>query len=138
MPTFRRIEKHDFSILREALPETFITKTSLTTFLPLTKQHDYLLTNTLCTIKRNLKFLFKILNCLKIGEIGGQVDLFYTLKKKTSLGGKYGTKIALNMSYWAGLSGEYDYLNFEYDSDLLSFGEKYFSDISLEIRKKWV
>jgi len=41
------------------------------------------------------------------------------------------------MSYWAGLSGEYDYLNFEYDSDLLSFGEKYFSDISLEIRKKW-
>ena len=42
------------------------------------------------------------------------------------------------MSYWAGLSGEYDYLNFEYDSDLLSFGEKYFSDISLEIRKKMV
>ena len=41
------------------------------------------------------------------------------------------------MSYWAGLSGDFDYLNFEYDSDLLKFGKKYFSDISMEIRKKW-
>ena len=53
------------------------------------------------------------------------------------MGGKYGTKIAFNYSYWAGLKGDFDLANFDYRTDFLGFGEKYFSDLSLEIRKKW-
>jgi hypothetical protein len=41
------------------------------------------------------------------------------------------------MSYWAGLSGDFDYENFDYGADAFGIGEKYFSEISLEIRKKW-
>ena len=59
------------------------------------------------------------------------------IKKGTALGGKYGTKLAFNASYWAGLKGDYDYNNLSYDVDYFGFGENYFSDISLEIRKKW-
>lgn len=132
---FRRIENMTFYSERNATGNSF--NQNIMNYIPaLTKQHDYLLTN-IYVYQAQPQISFQDFALLKIGEIGGQVDLFYTLKKKTTLGGKYGTKIALNMSYWAGLSGDYDYLNFEYDSDFLKFGKKYFSDISLEIRKKW-
>tara|TARA_B100000614_G_C14383597_1_gene426628 strand:- start:34 stop:690 length:657 start_codon:yes stop_codon:yes gene_type:complete len=74
---------------------------------------------------------------MKAGEIGFQLDAYYNIKKKTFLGGKYGTKISLNISKWNNLKGNYDYDNEDYDLDLLGFGEKYFSEQSLEIRKKW-
>lgn len=132
---FRRIENMTFYSERNATGNSF--NQNIMNYIPaLTKQHDYLLTN-IYVYQAQPQISFQDFALLKIGEIGGQVDLFYTLKKKTTLGGKYGTKIALNMSYWAGLSGDYDYLNFEYDADFLKFGKKYFSDISLEIRKKW-
>tara|TARA_B110000003_G_scaffold269426_1_gene300424 strand:- start:6795 stop:8438 length:1644 start_codon:yes stop_codon:yes gene_type:complete len=132
---FRRIENMTFYSERNATGNTF--NQNIINYIPaLTKQHDYLLTN-IYVYQAQPQVSFQDFSLLKIGEIGGQVDLFYSLKKKTTLGGKYGTKIALNMSYWAGLSGDFDYLNFEYDSDLLKFGKKYFSDISMEIRKKW-
>lgn len=133
--TFRRIENMTFYSERNTTGNVY--NQNIINYIPaLTKQHDYLLTN-IYVYQAQPQFSFQDLALLKIGEIGGQVDLFYTLKKKTFLGGKYGTKIALNMSYWAGLSGDYDYLNFDYNSDPLGFGEKYFSDISIEIRKKW-
>jgi len=132
---FRRIENMTFYSERNATGNIY--NQNIINYIPaLTKQHDYLLTN-IYVYQAQPQVSFQDFALLKIGEIGGQVDLFYTLKKKTTLGGKYGTKIALNMSYWAGLSGDYDYLNFEYDADFLKFGKKYFSDISLEIRKKW-
>jgi hypothetical protein len=132
---FRRIENMTFYSERNATGNIY--NQNIVNYIPaLTKQHDYLLTN-IYVYQAQPQVSFQDFALLKIGEIGGQVDFFYTLKKKTALGGKYGTKIAVNMSYWAGLSGDYDYLNFEYDSDLLRFGKKYFSDISLEIRKKW-
>jgi hypothetical protein len=71
------------------------------------------------------------------GEIGGQIDLFYNIKKETVFGGKYGTKIAFNASYWAGLKGDFSYTNQDYNTKMFGFGDKYFSDISLEVRKKW-
>ena len=107
---FRRIENMTFYSERNATGNSF--NQNIMNYIPaLTKQHDYLLTN-IYVYQAQPQISFQDFALLKIGEIGGQVDLFYTLKKKTTLGGKYGTKIALNMSYWAGLSGDYDYLNF--------------------------
>ena len=132
---FRRIENISFYSERNATGNIY--NQNIINYIPaLTKQHDYLLTN-IYVYQAQPQVSFQDPTLLKIGEIGGQVDLFYTLKKKTFLGGKYGTKIALNMSYWAGLSGDFDYENFDYSADTFGIGEKYFSEISLEIRKKW-
>ena len=107
-------------------------------YLPgLTKQHDYLLTNIYVYQAQAQSALSPI---PKFGEIGGQLDFLYKIKKKSLLGGKYGTKIALNASYWFGLKGNVDFSNpsrFTFDVSAFEFGEKYFSDFSLEIRKKW-
>ena len=54
-------------------------------------------------------------------------DLYYTFKSGTKIGGKYGTTIAANFSYYSSLNDS---------SDLLSVGkEKYFSDANIELRK---
>jgi len=74
---------------------------------------------------------------MKAGVIGFQLDAYYNIKKETFLGGKYGAKISLNISKWNNLKGNYDYENENYDLDFLGFGEKYFSEQSLEIRKRW-
>ena len=133
--TFRRIENMSFYSERSATGNIY--NQNIINYIPaLTKQHDYLLTN-IYVYQAQPQVSFQDPTLIKIGEVGGQVDVYYTLKKKTSLGGKYGTKIALNMAYWAGLDGDFDFENLNYDADPLGIGEKYFSEISLEIRKKW-
>ncbi len=75
------------------------------------------------------------------GEIAIQADIYLRIKKGSVLGGKYGTKLALNYSRMNGLSGDYGY-SFLNDQDnytpmLLCFAqERYFQDINLEINKK--
>ncbi|WP_438964146.1 DUF6029 family protein, partial [Winogradskyella sp.] len=133
--TFRRLENMGFYSEREKTGNVFLENNI--NFTPaLTKQHDYLLTN-IFVYQAQSQVVFADPQLMEAGEIGGQVDLFYNIKKGTSLGGQYGTKLAFNASYWAGLKGDYDYNNLSYDVDYFGFGEKYFSDISLEIRKKW-
>lgn len=133
--TFRRLENMGFYSEREKTGNIYLENNI--NFTPaLTKQHDYLLTN-IFVYQAQSQVLFTDPQLLEAGEIGGQLDLFYKIKKGTALGGKYGTKLAFNASYWAGLKGDYDYGNLNYDVDFLGFGQKYFSDISLEIRKKW-
>jgi hypothetical protein len=102
----------------------------------LTKQHDYLLTN-INVYQSQPNVSFQDPSIMKAGEIGFQFDAYYNFKKETLLGGKYGTKISLNISKWNNLRGSYDYQNENYDLDFLGFGVKYFSEQSLEIRKKW-
>lgn len=87
-------------------------------YLPaLTKQHDNLTSN------------IYVYSTQPKGEIGGQSDLYYTFKSGTKIGGKYGTTIAANFSYYNSLNDS---------SDLLSVGKKkYFSDANVEVRKKW-
>ena len=133
--TFRRMENMSFYSDRSATGNDF--NSNVINYIPaLTKQHDYLLTN-IYVYQAQPQVSFKDASLIKVGEIGGQLDLFYQIKKASFLGGKYGTKIAFNYSYWAGLKGYYDYANLEYDVDFLGFGKKYFSDLSLEVRKKW-
>ncbi|RUA09711.1 MAG: hypothetical protein DSY82_05580 [Flavobacteriia bacterium] len=133
--TFRRLENMTFYSDREAAGNIYLQ--NIINYVPaLTKQHDYLLTN-IYVYQAQPQVSFQDPTLLKAGETGGQIDVYYKIKKNTFLGGKYGLKLALNASYWAGLKGDYDYESFDYDTDFLGFGEKYFSDYNIEIRKKW-
>ena len=133
--TFRRLENISFYSERKTAGNVF--NENLINYTPsLTKQHDYLLTNIFVYQAQSGVSFFDP-GVLKVGEIGGQLDLFYKINKETFFGGKYGAKIALNAAYWAGLKGNYDFANQDYDVDVFGFGGKYFSEFSIEIRKKW-
>lgn len=133
--TLRRLENMNFFSDREASGNVF--NENIVNYLPgLTKQHDYALTN-IYVYQSQPAISIPDPSLSKFGEIGGQVDIFYNLKKGSKLGGKYGTKIALNASYWAGLRGSFDPVAKDADIDFLGFGQKYFSEVSLEVRKKW-
>lgn len=106
-------------------------------YLPaLTKQYDYSLQNIyVYQSQPNFEFF----QTQKLGEIGGQFDFYYNFERGTALGGQYGTNIIINGSYWAGLKikdlkpAKDEALK----SDYLAFGDKYYSDLGVEIRKKW-
>ncbi|MBU2927544.1 DUF6029 family protein [Winogradskyella psychrotolerans] len=133
--TFRRLENMTFYSERKKDGNLFLE--NIVNYTPgLTKQHDYLLTN-IFVYQAQSQVSFLDPGILKAGEIGGQIDLFYKINKDTPLGGKYGTKLAFNVSYWAGLKGDFDYGNQDYSTEVFGFGNKYFSDINFEIRKKW-
>ncbi|MFY7965683.1 MAG: DUF6029 family protein [Chitinophagaceae bacterium] len=112
--TARAISNMDFRAEREVEFATYLP----VNYVPaLTKQHDYLTSN------------IYVYNPQTIGETGFQTDLYYTFKPKTKLGGKYGTKIAANFSFYGSLKD---------NKDLLSVGSnKYYSDANIEIKKKW-
>ncbi len=134
--TFRRLENMDFYAERSKKGNDF--SQYIVNYVPgLTKQHDYLLSNIyVYQAQPQVSFFLPP----RFGEIGGQLDIFYNIKKKTFLGGKYGTKIAANVAYWYGLKGEADHSNptlYDYTVSTFGFGDKYFSDMSIEIRKKW-
>lgn len=135
--TFRRLENMAFFSQRELLrPTNNQFGMGSINFTPaLTKQQDYALSNI---------YLYQAQSPLIIqnfggqaGEIGGQIDVYYTFKKGTAIGGKYGTKITGNMSYWALLDATFDQDNSSYTSEFLKFGEKLYKDINVEIKKKW-
>src|SRR5690606_28260277 len=73
----------------------------------------------------------------KAGEIGGQYDFYYDFVEGSALGGEYGTHLAVNGSYWAGLKSEYDFTDYTVENEFLKFGKKYYSDIAVEIRKRF-
>lgn len=134
--TFRRIENMAFYSQRDqAFSDYTNYNQGIINYVPaLTKQHDYSLTNIyVYQAQPNLK----VFGIGKSGEIGGQVDVYYKFKKGTTLGGKYGTKFAFNYASWHGLDDDFDTTNGDYDSaGFLSFGEKYYRETSLEMRKK--
>ncbi|WP_274475308.1 DUF6029 family protein [Mangrovimonas aestuarii] len=135
--TVRRMQNMSFYSEREANSIENEYNQDVMNYLPaLTKQHDYALTN-IYVYQAQPGFIFLGPNHIEYGEIGGQIDVYYTIKKGSALGGKYGTKLAFNASYWANLRGEFDLQSYNISTDLLGFGEKYFSDINIEIRKKW-
>src|SRR5690606_9133093 len=98
----------------------------------LTRQHDYLLTNIyVYQAQPQLNFEQE-----EVGEVGGQVDIYYNLAKGTFLGGKYGTKLAVNASYWNGLNATFND-DLTYETNFFDFGRKFFHDVNFEINKKW-
>ncbi len=101
----------------------------------LTKQHHYNLANIYVYQAQN-RVDFQEQSKTKAGEIGGQIDVFYDLKKGSLLGGKYGTKIALNVSNWYNLDGDYNFSPPSYKTNIIDTKQKYFSDYNVEITKK--
>ena len=134
--TFRRLENMSFYSERKAKGNSYNDK--IMNFVPsLTKQHHYNLSNIyVYQAQPNVILIDQAL--VKAGEIGGQIDIFYDFAKGSSIGGKYGTKVALNMSAWNALGGTFSLNNpTAYETDFFGWGRKYFSDYNLEIIKKW-
>lgn len=133
--TLRRIE--NFSFFADRLAEGNQFNQELINYVPsLTRQHDYLLSN-IYVYNPQARLLIQDFQ-QQAGEMGGQIDAFYTFDKGTKLGGKYGTKVNLNYSYWSGIDAVYDVENNGYKSKFIGTkGDKYFTDFTLEIRKRW-
>lgn len=66
-------------------------------------------------------------NFLNSGEIGGQADIFYNVKRGTFLGGKRGMKLHANYSSYYTLQNEGEY----------KAGKMLFKDFSADIEKQW-
>jgi len=141
--SLRRIENMNF--LSERNPEYFSPEQSslafndrMMNFVPsLTKQHHSNLANIYVFQAQKSVSIVADNGIAKAGEIGGQMDFFYEFKKGSVLGGKNGTKIALNASNWFNLKGDYTIFPPDYKTDFLATGKKYFSDYNVEISKKF-
>jgi hypothetical protein len=134
--SFRRMENMTFFSERVfAVPggNQFIMS-SINFWPALTKQQDYSLANIY--IYQPQPFLFLQDFAGQAGEIGGQIDVFYNIKKESTLGGKYGTKFTANFSYWSLLEAEFNQAESTYKAEFLKFGNKLNRDINFEIRKK--
>lgn len=97
---------------------------------PLTKQHTWNLPATLYPYATQPN-----------GEVSVQGEVFYKWRKGTPLGGKYGTKIALNYSAAWSLDsvalGDMTTTRQGYSTNFFRPGEDtYFQDINVELRKK--
>ena len=75
-----------------------------------------------------------------LGELGFQGEINYTFKKKSKLGGKYGTQVAVNYSRINGLNGGPSELTINRDHTPMFFSvineELYFRDFNFDIKKK--
>ena len=134
--SFRRLENMSFFSERSAKGNTFNDR--IMNFIPsLTKQQHYNLAN-IYVYQSQPNVILSDVDLVKAGEIGGQVDLFYDFKKGSTLGGKNGMKVALNVSNWNALSGKFYIFNpQDYKTDFFGFGKRYFTDYNVEIKKKW-
>lgn len=130
---FRRLENFGFYSSRSSMGNT--NNERVLNYIPaLTKQYDYGLTNIYVYASQpNISFEP---NRNKAGEIGGQFDLFYQIKKDSWLGGKYGSNLSLNFSQWHGLAGRYDADQRKYAAKKFAAGERYYRDASIEWRRK--
>ncbi len=110
--TLRRIENMDLRSEREATGEV-----AMINYLPaLTRQHKYALA------------LLHPYGASVAGEIGGQLDIYYSIKKGSALGGKYGTKLHFNFAQFNNLK----------EGQWASPGDDVlFSDLSFDLTKKW-
>jgi len=74
------------------------------------------------------------------GELGFQGQINYTFKKNSSLGGKYGTQVALNYSRINALNGGSSELTVNRDHTPMFFSvideELFFRDINFDLKKK--
>jgi hypothetical protein len=131
----RRIE--NFSFYADRLAEGNQFNQELINYVPsLTRQHDYLLSNIYVYNPQSRLVLQDFQQ--QAGEMGTQIDAFYTFDRETPLGGKYGTKVSMNFSYWSGLDAVYDVENNGYKSEFIGFdGDRYFREFTTEIRKRW-
>lgn len=131
--SFRRLENFTFYADRYAEGNQF--NEQIVNYLPaITKQHDYLLSN-IYVYNSQPRLLFTNFE-KRAGEVGTQVDVYYSFDKETTLG-KYGTKLAGNFSYWAGLDATFNTDDLTYDTKFIGDGQRYFRDLNIEIKNRW-
>jgi hypothetical protein len=143
--TLRRVQ--NMSFLSEREPTTYVDfQGDLTSsldfldgimnFVPaLTKQHHSQLSNIYVYQAFN-GVSFVDPEIMRAGETGGQIDFFYSIPRETTLGGKYGTNISVNLASWYNLPGNYTFSPPNYNVDFFGIGNKFFSDYSIEVTKK--
>lgn len=130
--TFRRLE--NFSFYSDRTAEGNIYLQQIVNYVPaLSKQQDYLLTNIYVynSQPRLLTTDFE----RRAGEVGSQVDVYYSFPKE-SFFGKYKTKVAANFSYWAGLEANFND-DLSYEVEFIGAGDRYFRDINFEVKNRW-
>lgn len=131
--TFRRLENFTFYADRYAEGNQF--NEQVVNYIPaITKQHDYLLSN-IYVYNAQPRLLFTE-NEKRAGEVGTQVDVYYSFDKESALG-KVGTKLAGNFSYWAGLEATYNADDLTYEAKFIGDGDRYFRDLNIEIKNRW-
>lgn len=136
----RRLENFGFFSQKNITGNVF--NYGMINYLPsLVKQYDHTLQN-IYVYQALAKMSFER-GREKVGEIGGQFDMFFEAEKGSALGGENGASFAINGSYWAGLKTEninkIDEFGWEYTSDIktsaVGFGSKAYSDFGIEYRK---
>ena len=131
--TFRRLE--NFSFYADRYAEGNLYNEQIVNYVPaLTKQHDYLLSN-IYVYNAQPRLLFTDTE-KRAGEVGGQVDVYYSFDKESFLG-KLGTKLAGNFSYWAGLEATFNSEEQTYDPKFIGDGPRYFRDLNIEVKNRW-
>lgn len=109
------------------------TAPSINFLPPLTYQHTY-----------TLAAMYPY-NTKSNGEMGVSGEVYYNFKRKSPLGGKYGTKLSMNYSLMHGLDKEpaegettiNEAGTDGYQSSFTEFGDvKYYSDFSFKVEKK--
>lgn len=130
----RRLENMSFFSDRELTGNIY--NSGVMNYVPaLTKQYDYSLQNIYVYQAQYLLSIFDVNQ--KIGEIGGQFDFYHNFQKGSVLGGRYGTGLVVNGSYWAGLKTKEVDGGDALEAGFLDFGSKYYHDLGVEVRKKW-
>lgn len=121
--TIKRIDNMDFRSERNPL----IEELTLSFLPPTTLQHTW-----------RLPTLYPYATQPN-GEFGYQFDIFFTIPKKTLIGGKYGTQIALNFSRITGLNKTFTDSTFLYTTKFLpdENTKLFFRDYNIKISRKW-
>lgn len=140
--TFRRLENMGFLSERtptsvgDGISTSLNFNDKILSFTPaLTKQHHSNLAN-IYVFQAQGRVSFVDPTIMMAGETGGQLDVFYDFAKESMFGGKYGTKVAINVSSWYNLPGQYRFNPAQYDTKFFGVGTKYFSDYNVEIKKQ--
>jgi|694.fasta_scaffold03495_12 hypothetical protein len=102
----------------------------------LTKQHHSNLAN-IYVYQANVGVNFQDESKMTSGETGGQIDIFYDFAKNTTIGGKYGTKIALNFASWYTIPGSYRNTPLDYKTKFFGIGENLYRDLNIEVKKRF-
>lgn len=131
--TFRRLENFAFYSNRYAEGNQY--NEELINYVPaITKQHDYLLSN-IYVYNSQPRLIFDEYE-KRAGEVGAQVDVYYTFDRESALG-RAGTKFAGNFSYWGGLESDFNMADQTYDVKFIGKGKRYFRDLNFEIKNRW-
>lgn len=118
--TARRIEWMDSKILRDNS-----STSNMLNYVPaMCTQYTYLLTTLHPYSSRTGDLMGNFVNS---GEIGGQLDVFYHIKRGTALGGKRGMKLHANFSTYYTIAEE----------GTAKAGNLLYRDLSIDVEKQW-